>query len=75
MLDTTHQVRHITLIDSQLSRLAEVIRSAIASRREAVWCADCDKTFPEGCCQQHLDYLAEADEYAALAHDLGISLE
>ena len=68
MLDTTDQARHITLTDRQLGCLAEAIRSAIASRREAVWCADCDKAFPEGCCQQPLDYLAELGQVGLAAH-------
>ena len=75
MLDATDQVRQITFTGKQLSTLAEIISVAIDDRREAVWCSDCDEVSPEGLCQLHREYMDKADEYAALAHDLGIDLE
>ena len=56
---------------AQLATLGQALADAIEYRQPSGACADCD-SHPSGLCAPHAADLDRADDYAALARQLGV---
>jgi hypothetical protein len=60
----------------QAEVIGQALADAIEFRRDAAggWCADCE-AYPSGLCLDHATDLDRADDYLALARELGLEVK